>query len=822
MAKLTFVLEDGQEIVVPMVEHITIGREEDNDVVVDDDRVSKRHAELVRNADGSIQLFDSNSTAGTFVNGERVRSHTILHGDQLAFGPLTAVLDLEETGTNGSTITLTPTGSDTQALTSDSPVKAGRIGTRKKSRGGRREFPADQQTALPAEELLARQQADQHEAAARFEMEKVRLQAELDAMQKALGDWRQRSESERAMHLARVETLRAEEERLSPIKTAVDEAEATHGEWLKSIQALAVQHVEQTAALQRLTAEHNQKTAGLQRFANDEAAARHELEGLATHRDQALAHLQQIRAEAVHDETALDDLRRQMADLETRSHHTKEIAEVREDQVKTAEKKLEQMSQHRVQLEAHIHELTGTEEKLAQALAHCRDAEARHATLTAAIAALGGEQERSQTAVRDLESRIATLNESHQQASAATAEALSTQQRTEKSLRHLQDDITACEDDLASATQRLEETTARRAQLDQQCLELADTGQKLADVERQHAAAGQQLAAVKAAFTASESQVAEHKSIIQTLAAEESATKGRIDVLHAREKDLRSELTQLAAAERGHRARFEEVRQLAAEAEREHAAQQQKFTSSLETSHSELSELVSRLTPLRDWKEAMDLLYARLATLPQDSAEARDLFREIEKEKAGLHQLITAARTQAHAAVPAAFHSNTLSQIAAVNAEAPRGARAGGALGSGTAQETTLRSRLSHLRESVQREETRLEHLRLERTRHEAPHRSSPAAEAMMREQSRHLETKIRQEQERHHALLCNIETSQVEEEKRRERLSELEHKLVELRADITEAERQRSELRQQADLAHTELKNYEAAIDRVTKKTTD
>ncbi len=218
----------------------------------------------------------------------------------------------------------------------------------------------------------------------------------------------------------------------------------------------------------------------------------------------------------------------------------------------------------------------------------------------------------------------------------------------------------------------------------------------------------------------------------------------------------------------------------------------------------------------------MDLLYARLATLPQDSAEARDLFHEIEKEKAGLHELITTARTQAHATAPAASHSNTLSQIAAVKAEPSREARASGALAPGTAQETTLRSRLSHLRESVQREETRLEHLRLERTRHEAPHRSSPAAEAMMREQSRHLETKIRQEQERHHALLSHIETSQAEEEKRRERLNELEHKLVELRADITEAEHQRSELRQQADLAHTELKNYEAAIDRVTKKTTD
>lgn len=104
--------------------------------------------------------------------------------------------------------------------------------------------------------------------------------------------------------------------------------------------------------------------------------------------------------------------------------------------------------------------------------------------------------------------------------------------------------------------------------------------------------------------------------------------------------------------------------------------------------------------------------------------------------------------------------------------------------------------------------------------RHESPHRTSPAAEAMLREQTRHLEAKIRQDQERHHALQSTIETSHAEEEKRREGLGELEHKLVELRIDIIEAERQRSELRQQADLAHTELKNFEAAIDRLAKKT--
>lgn len=815
MAKLTFVLDDGQEIVVPLADHMTVGRWEDNDVVVDDERISKHHAELVHNADGTIQLFDSNSTAGTFVNGERIRSRTILHGDQLAFGPLTAVLDLSGHSVNGSATAPAPAGDETQAVTIDQPVKAGKIATRKRNRGGKQAPSAFKRTELQA-------------TTARLESEKEHLESELDAVQKELREWQARSAAEHAAHLARMASLRAEEERLAPIKTAVHVAEAAHAEWLQSIQTLTTRHEEQTTALQRLTAQHEQKAADLQRLNQDEAALKHELEALATHRDQALAHLQQIRAESVRDETVLHTLRRQIAELEARGRETREIAEVRADQLKAAEKKLEELAHQRAQIEAHIHELIGTEEKLLQARTQCHEAETQHATLTAAIAALKLEHQRSTAAVSDLESRIVTLRESHQQATTAAGEALASRKQAEESLQSIHNelaarerDLTARSTELAAETQRLEQAQARRAELEQQCLTLAETTQKLTGTQSQLATEEARLAEAKATSAAFEVKITEQKSVINTLSGEESAAKGRIEVLHARENDLRAELTQLGSAERSHRTRFEEVRQLAAEAEKEHAAQQQQLTSSLESARDELADLLSRLQPLRDWQEAMDQLYARLATLPQDSAEARDLWHEIEREKAGLHELITTARTQAHAGTPEPPRG-TNAIIKPVTAEVPIRARTSSTVAPGTTQETTLRSRLSHLRESVQREESRLEQLRVERTRHESPQRGNLSAEAMMREQSRHLEAKIRQEQERHHALLHNIEISQAEEEKRRERLGELERRLAELRADIAEAERQRSELRQQADLAHTELKNFEAAIDRMTKKTAD
>ena len=309
-----------------------------------------------------------------------------------------------------------------------------------------------------------------------------------------------------------------------------------------------------------------------------------------------------------------------------------------------------------------------------------------------------------------------------------------------------------------------------------------------------------------------EAQIVTLKTSVE---GDEGAAKGRIEVLHAREKDLRTELTSLASAERTERTRFEEVRQLAAEAEKGHAAQQQ-LTASLETTRRDLADLVSRLTPLREWKESMDQLYARLAKLPQDSPEARDLWHEIEKEKASLHSLISNSHTQSRGISlrEAIRHTGGTASVQ-VSTELRSSA--------GTSLESTLRSRLNHLRESVQREESRLDSLRKDRTREDIrPRSGGPAAEAMLRKQSRQMEAKIRQEEERLAAMQRHLEATGMEEEKRREKITEMERKLAELRADIVEAERQRSELRQQANLAQTELKNYEAAVDRVMKKASE
>jgi DNA-binding response OmpR family regulator len=67
-------------------EVVRVGRADENDVILNDPRVSRRHAELVRK-ELHYELRDLDSRNGTFVNGSRVVEPVqVATGDQLSFG----------------------------------------------------------------------------------------------------------------------------------------------------------------------------------------------------------------------------------------------------------------------------------------------------------------------------------------------------------------------------------------------------------------------------------------------------------------------------------------------------------------------------------------------------------------------------------------------------------------------------------------------------------------------------------------------------------------------------------------------------------------
>ncbi len=69
---------------------VTIGRGLDNDIILEDTRVSRKHAQL-RYRQRRFWLIDLGSTNGTFVNGERIAERALRDGDIVSLGGLELV-----------------------------------------------------------------------------------------------------------------------------------------------------------------------------------------------------------------------------------------------------------------------------------------------------------------------------------------------------------------------------------------------------------------------------------------------------------------------------------------------------------------------------------------------------------------------------------------------------------------------------------------------------------------------------------------------------------------------------------------------------------
>jgi pSer/pThr/pTyr-binding forkhead associated (FHA) protein len=64
----------------PLDLEVTIGRGEENTLVLTSDQASRRHASI-RPDSGGHQLSDLSSTNGTFVNSKPVTERRLVHGD---------------------------------------------------------------------------------------------------------------------------------------------------------------------------------------------------------------------------------------------------------------------------------------------------------------------------------------------------------------------------------------------------------------------------------------------------------------------------------------------------------------------------------------------------------------------------------------------------------------------------------------------------------------------------------------------------------------------------------------------------------------------
>ena len=65
-----------------------IGRQGDNDLTFEDPSVSRQHAEIQHNPDGTYTVIDLESLNGVFVNNTKVVTSTLTDGDRIELGDI--------------------------------------------------------------------------------------------------------------------------------------------------------------------------------------------------------------------------------------------------------------------------------------------------------------------------------------------------------------------------------------------------------------------------------------------------------------------------------------------------------------------------------------------------------------------------------------------------------------------------------------------------------------------------------------------------------------------------------------------------------------
>ena len=91
----SFLIVDGTQVFPLSEPVINIGRRPDNQLVIEDSRVSRVHAQL-RSIKGRYVIFDLDTKGGTFVNNQRVHQSTLYPGDVISLAGVPLIFGQDE------------------------------------------------------------------------------------------------------------------------------------------------------------------------------------------------------------------------------------------------------------------------------------------------------------------------------------------------------------------------------------------------------------------------------------------------------------------------------------------------------------------------------------------------------------------------------------------------------------------------------------------------------------------------------------------------------------------------------------------------------
>lgn len=111
-----FLILDGERTLPLQHAVVNLGRRTDNQIILDDARVSRSHAQL-RLRFGRYVIYDLGSSAGTFVNDRRVQECVLRPGDVISLGGVAIIYGEDETGEDSSSKTQSSKDGQTVPIT---------------------------------------------------------------------------------------------------------------------------------------------------------------------------------------------------------------------------------------------------------------------------------------------------------------------------------------------------------------------------------------------------------------------------------------------------------------------------------------------------------------------------------------------------------------------------------------------------------------------------------------------------------------------------------------------------------------------------------
>lgn len=92
----------ADETIIPLAGPVTnLGRKSNNHIIFDDLRVSRNHAQI-RLINDEYVIFDTGSSGGTFVNGERISQSTLKPGDVISLAGVKLIFSWEQPSSDTS------------------------------------------------------------------------------------------------------------------------------------------------------------------------------------------------------------------------------------------------------------------------------------------------------------------------------------------------------------------------------------------------------------------------------------------------------------------------------------------------------------------------------------------------------------------------------------------------------------------------------------------------------------------------------------------------------------------------------------------------